>query len=173
MSKLQSVAVILAVSLVTACSHAPDATAEMSHAGAVASRSVVPDENVNTSSQSEQAGIQCPSRDFDPFLKAFANNVKIQKAFTHYPYKATIDDAIHMDAGVEISELTQDQVKFPVMLGDAQLVEHGAVMESARKSENWFQVSTHSEGSGAYSMTFNFHFQNSCWYLTDSLDTST
>lgn len=125
------------------------------------------------SSQTSGPGVQCPSRDFDVFLKAFVNSVEVQKSFTHYPYKMVVDDDAHMDSGPETSELLREQVEFPVMLGDAQLVEHGASMESEKKAPDWYQVSTHSEGSGAYSMTFNFHKREGCWYLTDSVDTST
>lgn len=123
-------------------------------------------------SQASASGIQCPSQDFGVFLKTFANNVEVQKSFTRYPYKAVVDDAL-MDSGPKTSELLREQVEFPVMLGDAQLAEHGASMESQKKTPDWYQVSTHSEGSGAYSMIFNFHRHEGCWYLTDSIDTST
>lgn len=125
------------------------------------------------STQASKAGVQCPSQDFDVFLKAFANSIEVQKSFTHYPYTTVVDDAADMDSGPETSELLREQVEFPVMLGDAQLTEHGASMESEKKAPDWYQVSTHSDGSGAYSMIFNFHRREGCWYLTDSVDTST
>jgi hypothetical protein len=125
------------------------------------------------SSQAPRSGVRCPSQDFDVFLKAFANSIEVQKSFTQYPYKTVVDDDAHMDSGPETSELVREQVEFPVMLGDAQLAEHGASMESVEKAPDWYQVFTRSEGSGAYSMTFNFHKREGCWYLTDSVDAST
>lgn len=125
------------------------------------------------SSQAPKSGVRCPSQDFDVFLKAFANRIEVQKSFTQYPYKTVVDDDAHMDSGPQTFEFSREQVEFPVMLGDAQLTQHGASMESEEKASDWYQVSTHSEGSGAYSMIFNFHRREGCWYLTDSIDTST
>ena len=125
------------------------------------------------SSQALKSGVRCPSQDFDAFLQAFANSIEVQKSFTQYPYRTVVDDDAHMDSGPETSELLREQVEFPVMLGDVQLAEHGASMESEERTPDWYQVFTRSEGSGAYSMTFNFHRREGCWYLTDSIDAST
>lgn len=134
------------------------------------STSMVPSRNANAV---EGQAVACPSKDFSTFLKAFANDVSLQKSFTADPYRAVVVNDASMEQGEIVSYLTHAQVRFPVMLGDAQLHQHGASMETVRKADDWYEVLTHSEGSGAYSIVFNFHFRNDCWLLTDSLDTST
>ncbi|GAB3358188.1 hypothetical protein GCM10027430_28510 [Lysobacter tyrosinilyticus] len=118
-------------------------------------------------------GAQCPAQKFEEFLGKFANDVKVQRAFTRYPYVTTVYDSVDLEADPKVSRLTEAQVAFPVMLSDKELAEHGASMHPERKSEDWYEVPTQSEGSGAYTMTFTFRYQDECWYLTESIDAST
>jgi len=120
-----------------------------------------------------RSGTQCPAQKFEDFLKAFANHVEIQRAYTRYPYVTTVYDYSDPEADPKVSRLAEGQVQFPVMLGDKDLLEHGANMHSERKAKDWYEVFTQSEGSGAYTMTFTFRYQSSCWFLTESIDAST
>jgi len=117
--------------------------------------------------------MQCPAQNFEEFLKVFANHVEIQHAYTRYPYVTTVYDYSDPEADPKVSRLSEGQVQFPVMLGDKDLLEHGASMHSERKAKDWYEVFTQSEGSGAYTMTFTFRYQSSCWFLTESIDAST
>jgi hypothetical protein len=154
---LKLVGIPLAAAL-AACSYANDATSPVTNAAAA---------------QDAPVPATCPSSQFDPFLKAFMANVEVQRAFTEYPYEATSYDPSEIEAGPTTRLMSATQVQFPVMLDERELAKHGAHTTSEKKANDWYQVQTHSEGSGAYSMTFNFRFRRGCWYLTDSVDAST
>lgn len=146
---------------VAACREPVPPTGDESHAIAPAADS------------SAHPAVQCPSRDFDAFLKSFANRVDVQKVFTKTPYTTTVYDPGNLEGEPIVSQLAPEEIQFPILLDDQQRREHGVSLESARKAADWFEVSTRSDGSGAYTMTFNFRFQNGCWRLTDSVDAST
>lgn len=115
----------------------------------------------------------CPSQKFSEFIKVFAEDIATQKSFIRYPYAMTVYDPENLEADPKVLRLSSSQVNFPIILAQKNMLAHGVNMHVMQKTPNWYEVSTQSVGSGAYTMTFNFHYQEKCWFLTDSVDAST
>lgn len=117
---------------------------------------------------------QCPSSDFTKFIDVFMRDATIQRRYVHYPYQLTWYDPQDLEAGPKVSQLQATQMEFPVILpADVLRDEHGVHVEVENKSDDWYQVVTGNDMSGEYSMSFDFRWMQGCWYLTESVDSST
>lgn len=119
------------------------------------------------------AAVACPSREFEQFLKAFMRDVAVQRAYTRDPYAVTSYDVQDLEADPTTHQLAAKDVRFPVILSADDMVKHGVVYEVQRKGPDQYQVSTHSDGSGAYAITFDFKRGADCWQLVGAVDAST
>jgi hypothetical protein len=119
------------------------------------------------------AAVACPSREFEQFLKAFMRDVAVQRAYTRDPYALTLYDPQNLEAEPTTQQFAAKDVRFPVILSADDMVEHGVVYEVQRKGQDQYQVSTHSDGSGAYAVTFTFKRGAGCWELAGAVDAST
>ena len=120
-----------------------------------------------------EKNLPCPSQDFSSFLTAFMEDVALQKAFTRYPYAVTLYDPQDLEADPKVQQLDVSETQFPIILSASEMADHGVTAKSEKKADDWYEVSTQSSGSGAYTMTLNFRRMQGCWFLTDSIDAST
>src|SRR5687768_322438 len=74
--------------------------------------------------------VVCPSRDFPVFLKAFMEDVALQKAFTRDPYEATIYDPQNLEADPGVQKIKPDQMDFPVILNARDMADQGVTAKS-------------------------------------------
>ncbi len=114
----------------------------------------------------------CPSQNFSRFLRSFESNIKTQKAFTVAPLKFGSYAPNYGDQP-DISYLKADEIDFPVLINAKQRKKQGVILNISKKSTKWYQVSTHSVGTGAYTLEFNFKKTAGCWRLVSMTDLST
>jgi hypothetical protein len=71
----------------------------------------------------------CPSQDFDVFLKAFADDVQVQKAYTQRPLQSeTIDANADPEPKSVTTMLDGDALQFPLMPSAAKQQADGLVL---------------------------------------------
>ena len=63
---------------------------------------------------------ECPSQNFNTFIKVFANNQSIQQAFSHIPLKSTYRDGRIEGNPFKTEYLGANEVQYPVMLSEYQ-----------------------------------------------------
>jgi hypothetical protein len=85
----------------------------------------------------------------------------------------TLYDPQDLEADPKVQQLNANETQFPVILSAREMADQGVRAQNERKANDWYEVSTQSSGSGAYTMTFNFRYMHGCWFLTDSVDAST
>jgi hypothetical protein len=114
----------------------------------------------------------CPSQNFPKFLKAYQNDISIQKKFTISPLKTNV---YYPDFGEKpnVSYLKTTAIEFPVLMNQKDRAEQGVSLQIKKQSSRWYKVFTRSQGSGAYSFDFDFKYSNACWRLVESTDFST
>ena len=114
----------------------------------------------------------CPSQNFSRFLNVFERNVKVQKAFTKIPLKFG-SYAPNYGNEPAISYLTIDEIDYPVLIDAKTRKKQGVVLTIDKKGTKWYQVNTHSMGTGAYTIEYNFKRYAGCWRLVSMIDSST
>jgi len=107
----------------------------------------------------------CPSQDFNTFLHAFANDVRLQKVFVADPLQSdSVDATAEPEPRPVTKMLTASQLRFPLM-PDAQQQMHDS-LETRQIVLNTTQASVKlvSEGTD-YQITFFFKRTSDCWQL--------
>lgn len=119
-----------------------------------------------------KASTQCPSQQFPRFLNAFESKVKVQKAFTAIPLKFGSYAPNYGDKP-DVTYLKANEIDFPVLIDAKERKKQGVVLSINKKNTKWYQVSTHSTGTGAYTLELNFKKIAGCWRLVSMTDLST
>lgn len=117
-----------------------------------------------------QAGIACPSQDFDAFLKAFADDVDVQKAYTQRPLRS---DSIDPDASPEPKPvsvmLDGDGLQFPIMPSSQQQKQDGLSLSLSEL--NGDKEVMLAKPDTDYQLSFFFR-KGECWTLYRKRDDS-
>lgn len=116
------------------------------------------------------AAIACPSQDFDAFLKAFADDVEVQKAHTQRPLRS---DSVDANADPEPKQVTAmldgDALRFPVM-PNTQTQKNDGLVLSQTESNGDKQVMLVKPDTD-YQLSFFFR-KGECWTLYRKRDDS-
>ncbi len=123
----------------------------------------------------------CPSQNFATFLKAYRNNVDIQRAFTviplkfnsFYPNYGEKPDVSHLKAA-DLHFAEPSEAQFPIFINAQELEMQGVKLSMKKQSSRWYRVQTGSMGgTGANAYDFDFKKLNGCWLLVEITDFST
>lgn len=114
----------------------------------------------------------CPSQNFSRFLSVFERKIEVQKAFTRVPLKFG-SYAPNYGNKPDINYLTIDEINYPVLIDAKTRKKQGVVLNIDKKRTKWYQVNTHSMGTGAYTIEYNFQKYAGCWHLVSMIDSST
>jgi hypothetical protein len=123
----------------------------------------------------------CPSQNFPTFLKAYQNNLDIQKAFTVIPLKF---NNFYPDFGekpnvsyltaADLYNLEPSEAQFPVFNNAQALKAQGVKMSMKKQASRRYRVQTGGMvGTGANTYDFDFKKLNGCWRLVEVTDYST
>jgi hypothetical protein len=115
----------------------------------------------------------CPSQNFAIFVKAYQNNVDVQKKFTHYPLKA---HSYYPDFGEKptTSLLKAAWIHFPILMNQQDMKDQGVELSIKKQTARWYRVVTRSTGgTGAGAFEYDFKQLNGCWQLVELTDSST
>ena len=130
---------------------------------------------------SEAKANGCPSQNFPTFLKAYRNNLDIQKAFTVIPLKfnnfhpsfGEKPDVSYLTAA-DLYEVEPSEAQFPIFNNAQGLEAEGVKLSMKKQSSRWYSVQTGGmEGTGANTYDFDFKKLNGCWRLVEITDFST
>lgn len=121
--------------------------------------------------------IACPARDFSEFIKVFSRNMEVQMAFTKYPlkYVQILDAASEPLPRQSIKFLTKEQIKFPLIHDEKELVKYGLKLLEEKIDEETsmaLEVSLGKKSLGHY-IEYIFKREKSCWKLVEVNDQST
>ena len=109
--------------------------------------------------------ISCPAADFPAFVRAFSNDVNVQRAFTKYPLKKQWLDP---DPGPEPREVIQDldrhQIQFPILPLPEERVNYSLEIRIDSVTADSAKI-TLVEPDTDYQVSYFFK-KNSCWTLT-------
>lgn len=123
----------------------------------------------------------CPSQNFPTFLKAYRNNLDIQKAFTvtplkfnsFYPEFGEKPNVSYLNAA-DLYEVEPSEAQFPIFNNAQELEAQGVKLSMKKQSSRWYRVQTGGmEGTGANTYDFDFKKLNGCWRLVEITDYST
>jgi hypothetical protein len=115
----------------------------------------------------------CPSQNFPTFLKAYQNNVDVQKKFTHYPLKS---NSYYPDFAEKptTSFLKKSWIHFPTLMNEQAMKDQSVELSIEKKAARWYQVITRNTGgTGADAFEYDFKKSNGCWQLVEVTDSST
>lgn len=116
------------------------------------------------------AGVACPSQDFEVFLKAFADDIEVQKAYTQRPLRS---DSIDPDASPEprpvSAMLDGDALRFPVMPSTRQQQSDGLALSLSET--NGDKEVMLAKPDTDYQLSFFFR-KGECWTLYRKRDDS-
>ena len=116
----------------------------------------------------------CPSQKFTVFVKVFADDVQIQKAFTKVPLKTINFYETDFKKPYIVHYLNRDMIDYPVFLSNAYREAEGIQQTIRRKNNQYIQVITkHIGGTGSDNVRYDFRKRRGCWYLVAKLDYST
>jgi hypothetical protein len=115
------------------------------------------------------APVSCPSTDFTQFLRAFSNNVAVQKTFTANPFRMVrVDPTAQPEPGKTVTEMRWQEVQFPVLPLDQErsLLGLEIRIDSATGSN---ATITLSKPDTDYQVNYFFR-REGCWILTSMED---
>ncbi len=115
----------------------------------------------------------CPSQNFPIFLKAYQNNVDIQKKFTHYPLKS---NSYYPDFAEKptTSLLKAAWIHFPILMNQQDMKDQAVELSIEKQTAGWYQVVTRNTGgTGADAFEYDFKKLSGCWQLVEVTDSST
>jgi len=116
----------------------------------------------------------CPSQGFNQFIKVFANDELVQKAFTKAPLKVINFYETDFKQPYIVHRLKKDEITYPVFLSDDYRRKEGVALTVKRKNSKYTQVFTKRLiGSGADNLRYDFQRSDGCWYLVSRFDYST
>lgn len=117
-----------------------------------------------------KAAIACPSQDFDAFLKAFADDVEVQKAHTQRPLQS---DSVDPNADPEPKQVTAmldgDALQFPVM--PSTQTQHNDGLILSQTELNGDKQVMLAKPDTDYQLSFFFR-KGECWSLYRKRDDS-
>jgi hypothetical protein len=112
------------------------------------------------SSVADQAAAACPSPDFSVFLRAFANDVRIQKAFVADPLQHDFIDANADPEPKPVTEmLAARDLQFPLIVEKDGLKAQAPVVNGDQASVKLLKEDT------SYQITYHFQQTGGCWRL--------
>jgi hypothetical protein len=114
----------------------------------------------------------CPSQNFAAFLKAYQNNVDIQKTFTASPLTSK---SFYPDYGEKptVALLTAAEISFPVLMTQQEMKSQAVTISIEKKTARWYRAVTRSTGgTGAAAFEYEFKKTNGCWRLVEMTDSS-
>ena len=108
--------------------------------------------------------VSCPATDFSVFIRAFANDVNIQKTFTKYPLKyQRVDLDSEPDPKAITQELNRNQIQFPILALHEERVNHSLEIQIDNINTNNAEITLFKPDTD-YQITYHF-IKNFCWYL--------
>jgi len=106
----------------------------------------------------------CPSLNFDSFLKAFVDDVELQKAFTAEPLESqTIDAMAEPEPALVTKVKTATELEFPLIPSGQKQAGEGLKMRQSLLENGDIKVTLAKEDTD-YQMSFYFK-KNGCWKL--------
>ncbi|QAU24623.1 hypothetical protein EO087_11990 [Dyella sp. M7H15-1] len=123
------------------------------------------------SSATEQSSVACPSRNFDKFLQAFADDVAIQRAYTQVPLKSTEFMHANPEPVPRTQWLRLADIRFPIMPSKADQEAYRAKTTIRKPSKNGRSVKVSGTDNGAL-VVYEFGFRAGCWMLISVDDQS-
>ena len=106
----------------------------------------------------------CPSHNFDGFLKAFMDDVELQKAFTAEPLESQAVDAAAEPEPALVTKLqTATELEFPLIPSEKQQAGEGLKMRQSVLENGDIKVTLAKEDTD-YQMSFYFE-KDECWKL--------
>ncbi|WP_095093699.1 hypothetical protein [Pseudomonas sp. Irchel 3A5] len=106
----------------------------------------------------------CPAQDFDGFLKRFANDIEVQKAFVSTPLQSEYIDPEAQPEPRPVSELLyKSQLQFPLMPSDQQQHDQGLTLAKRLKRPDQAVIKLTKADTG-YQLSLFFK-REACWML--------
>lgn len=118
----------------------------------------------NTQPPAQASAAACPAQDFDGFLKRFANDIEVQKAFVSTPLQSEYIDPEAQPEPRPVSELLdKSQLQFPLMPSDQQQHDQGLTLAKRLKGPDQAVIKLTKADTG-YQLSFFFK-REACWML--------
>ncbi|MCD5970607.1 hypothetical protein [Pseudomonas quasicaspiana] len=118
----------------------------------------------NTQPPAQASMAACPAQDFDGFLKRFANDLEVQKAFVSTPLQSEYIDPEAQPEPRPVSELLdKSQLQFPLMPSDQQQHEQGLTLAKRLKGTDQAVIKLTKADTG-YQLSLFFK-REACWTL--------
>lgn len=119
------------------------------------------------------AATGCPASDFAGFLKAFADDAAVQRAYTAVPLTADYIDATAEPEPATVTESLQgDALVFPVMPSRREQQRDGMEQRLATLPGGGQEVTLATRDSDGYQLRFRFETRGDCWQLVRKSDDS-
>jgi len=110
------------------------------------------------------SALACPSPSFDGFLKAFTENIEVQKAFSVEPLESqTVDAAAEPEPALVTKMLSAAELQFPLIPSERQQSKEGLTMRQSVLESSDTKVTLAKEDTD-HQMSFYFR-KNQCWQL--------
>ena len=108
--------------------------------------------------------LACPSPNFDGFLKAFMENVEVQKAFSTEPLESqTVDATAEPEPALVTKTLAAAELKFPLIPSEQQQAKEGLTLRQSVLENGDIKVTLAKEDTD-YQVSFYFK-KEVCWEL--------
>ncbi|MGX0954783.1 hypothetical protein AB7M18_000911 [Pseudomonas viridiflava] len=118
----------------------------------------------NTQPPSQASVAACPAQDFDGFLKRFANDIEVQKAFVSTPLQSEYIDPEAQPEPRPVSELLdRSQLQFPLMPSYQQQHDQGLTLVKQLKGPDQAVIKLSKADTG-YQLSLFFK-REACWML--------
>ncbi|WP_349969938.1 hypothetical protein [Pseudomonas caspiana] len=118
----------------------------------------------NTQLPAQTSVAACPAQDFDGFLKRFANDMEVQKAFVSTPLQSEYIDTEAQPEPRPVSELLdKSQLQFPLMPSDQQQRDQGLTLAKRLKGPDQAVIKLTKADTG-YQLSLFFK-REACWML--------
>lgn len=106
----------------------------------------------------------CPTLEFKGFLKAFADNADIQKAFTRFPLaRRHLDKSAPLEPAPVDEQLPPEKVDFPVFPNEQARARQGLSLKVRERTSSRVEVVLWEEDTG-HLIVFVFE-RSACWRL--------
>ena len=112
-----------------------------------------------------KSSIECPSQNFKVFIKAFSNNVQIQKRFTAFPISVSAIDPTTVDYSFKTKYITRVDAQFPLFPLYKNRLAQNIQVRKVTGSGLKRPVETQIPDSDSHAVDFTFVKQKHCWYL--------
>jgi hypothetical protein len=110
------------------------------------------------------ATVACPAQDFDSFLKHFANDIAVQKAFVSIPLQSdSIDPEAEPEPAPVSRQLDKAQIQFPLMPNEQQQRKQGLSLSKTASSADQVTLKL-TKADTDYQLSLFFRHQD-CWML--------